>query len=259
MKVFKAISLGLFVCALASFILCSCSKDEENGSNTMPILSTQDPTDITSFSAVCGGNVEDQGSSSVTTRGVCWSTSSNPTTSDSHTNDGSGTGSYTSNITGLDANTSYYVRAYATNSEGTAYGNQKSFTTSESSGSGCNGITSITDPRDGQIYPTVEIGDQCWLQKNMNYATGNSWCYDNNTANCATYGRLYDWETVMNGTSSSNAVPSGVQGICPPGWHVPSDAEWTILTDYLGGEGVAGGNMKEAGTVSFRPFFSPSI
>jgi len=82
---------------------------------------------------------------------------------------------------------------------------------------------------------------------NLNYQTGNSWCYDNNSSYCDIYGRLYDWATLMNGASSSNAVPSGVQGICPDGWHVPSDAEWTILVDYLSGDGIAGGAMKEAG------------
>ena len=92
----------------------------------------------------------------------------------------------------------------------------------------------ITDSRDGQVYPTVQIGEQCWLQKNMNYETGNNWCYDNDPANCATYGRLYDWETVL--------------GVCPSGWHLPSDAEWTALTTFLGGVSIAGGKMKEAGT-----------
>ena len=82
----------------------------------------------------------------------------------------------------------------------------------------------------GQTYNTVLIGDQCWFKENLNYATGNSWCYDNDHAKCATYGRLYDWETAL--------------GVCPSGWHTPSDAEWIILTDYLGGTNVAGDKMK---------------
>ncbi|MDT8394486.1 MAG: fibrobacter succinogenes major paralogous domain-containing protein [Bacteroidales bacterium] len=81
----------------------------------------------------------------------------------------------------------------------------------------------------GQTYNTVLIGSQVWMKENLNYATGNSWCYDEDPANCASYGRLYDWATIMNGEASSNSVPSGVQGICPPGWHVPSDEEWKIL------------------------------
>jgi hypothetical protein len=84
---------------------------------------------ITTDSASSGGNVTDDGGASVTARGVCWATSANPTTADSTTSDGTGTGSFTSSITGLDPGTTYYVRAYATNSQGTAYGSEESFTT----------------------------------------------------------------------------------------------------------------------------------
>ena len=68
------------------------------------------------------------------------------------------------------------------------------------------------------------------------------------TNNYQTYGVLYNWPAAMAGEASSNSVPSGVQGVCPTGWHLPSDAEWTVLTSFLGGESVAGGKMKEAGT-----------
>ena len=94
-----------------------------------PIVTTADVTDITQTTAVSGGNVTDDGGASVTARGLCWSTSQNPTISDNHTSDGNGTGSFTSNLTNLTANTTYYVRAYATNENGTSYGEQKSFTT----------------------------------------------------------------------------------------------------------------------------------
>jgi len=208
---------------------------QDGGGGDLPTVTTNIVSNITQTSATCGGNITDQGSSSVSVKGVCWSTSSNPTTSDSHTTDGIGPGSFTSNITGLTANTPYYARAYATNNAGTAYGNQVNFTTTGgSAGEPCPGIPTITDPRDLQVYPTVQIGSQCWLQKNMNYQSGNSWCYDNSTSNCTTYGRLYDWQTAL--------------GACPSGWHLPSDAEWTALTTFLGGEPVAGGKMKEAGT-----------
>ncbi len=94
-----------------------------------PIVTTADVTDITQTTAVSGGNVTDDGGAAVTARGVCWSTSQNPTISNNHTSDGNGTGSFTSNLTNLIANTTYYVRAYATNENGTSYGEQKSFTT----------------------------------------------------------------------------------------------------------------------------------
>ena len=84
---------------------------------------------ITATTAISGGNITDDGGASITARGVCWSTTSNPTFSDSHTSDGTGTGIFTSNLTGLSRNKKYFVRAYATNSSGTAYGQEESFTT----------------------------------------------------------------------------------------------------------------------------------
>ena len=96
---------------------------------TAPIVTTNAVSDIQATSATCGGNVSSDGGATVTARGVCWSTSQNPTISNSKTTDGSGTGSFTSTISGLSKNTTYYVRAYATNSIGTSYGEQRSFTT----------------------------------------------------------------------------------------------------------------------------------
>jgi uncharacterized protein (TIGR02145 family) len=72
------------------------------------------------------------------------------------------------------------------------------------------------------------------------------------TSNYSTYGVLYNWPAAMNGAASSTTNPSGVQGICPTGWHLPSDAEWTQLTDYLGGTSVAGGKLKETGTTHWN-------
>jgi uncharacterized protein (TIGR02145 family) len=98
----------------------------------------------------------------------------------------------------------------------------------------------LVDSRDQQKYPTVCIGRQVWMAKNLNWA-GAGECYDNNSANCAIYGRLYDYREVTGGIWS-DANPSGVQGICPNGWHVPSKAEWQELKDSLGGN--PGGMIK---------------
>ena len=221
-----------------------CVRDE---GVSMPNVTTTAVTNITLTTAICGGIVNSDGGATVTTRGVCWSTTHNPTTSDSHTTDGSGTGNFTSSITGLTAGTAYYVRAYATNSVGTAYGNEVSFTTI--AGSFTCGTSTLTDI-DGNTYNTVLIGTQCWMKENLRttkYAdnipisqgseTSNMtayWYYPNDdTSNKATYGLLYNWKAVMRDAVSSSANPSGVQGICPTGWHVPSDAEWTQLTDYV--------------------------
>lgn len=100
-------------------------------SNSTPTVTTTVVSDITTTGASSGGNVTDDGGASVTARGVCWSTSSNPTISDSKTTDGTGTGTFTSSITGLSPGTTYHVRAYATNSEGTGYGAEKTFTTED--------------------------------------------------------------------------------------------------------------------------------
>ena len=119
--------------------------------------------------------------------------------------------------------------------------------------SGC-GYT-ITD-YDGNEYNTVQIGNQCWMKENLkathysngdtlvdgtgagdisgDYTTKYYFTYGDNESNVATYGRLYTWAAIMNGVSSSNSNPSGVQGVCPDGWHVPSESEWNELTSYLG-------------------------
>ena len=97
-----------------------------------------------------------------------------------------------------------------------------------------NAITygTLLDSRDGQVYRTVQIGTQTWMAQNLNYA-GSAGdlgaCYGNNPENCAKYGRLYSWPVAMSGSASSAASPSGVRGVCPSGWHIPSDAEWTTL------------------------------
>ena len=95
-----------------------------------PVITTAAVTNITGTQATCGGNITSDGGAEVTARGVCWSTSQNPTTSNSKTTDGTGIGTFISTITGLAANSIYYIRAYASNSSGTSYGNQVSLTTS---------------------------------------------------------------------------------------------------------------------------------
>jgi GH25 family lysozyme M1 (1,4-beta-N-acetylmuramidase) len=103
---------------------------------TIPTVTTTAATAITAGSAASGGNVSADGGSAVTARGVCWATSANPTVADSLTEDGSGTGDFTSQLSDLAAETTYYLRAYATNLQGTAYGNQQTFTTLGSSSGG---------------------------------------------------------------------------------------------------------------------------
>ena len=227
----------------------------------MPMVQTLPVGNITTNTATCGGNVSASGGANVTARGVCWKTSPNPTIADNHTTDGNGTGLFTSYIPGLLANTTYYVRAYATNSVGTAYGAQVVFTTDTlaSIGTFLCGIDSLTD-YDGNTYPTVEIGNQCWMKENLRtthfadgtaiYGTNNCEYHapGNNSGNVPIYGYYYNAEAVMNGEAYSSANPSGVQGVCPSGWHLPSQEEWLQLRNYVGSqlEYQCNGNIAKA-------------
>ena len=216
----------------------------------LPTVTTSAVSNITENAVACGGEVVAGGGADVTARGVCWSISPNPTVNDSHTTDGNGIGSFTSSITGLEVGIPYYVRAYATNSAGTVYGEEiKISIPSVNDAMPCSSNPTVTD-YDGNVYNTVQIGAQCWMKENLrttHYPDGaeipmgttasntESFRYNpNNNANTVnTYGYLYNWPAVMHGAASSNSNPSGVQGVCPSGWHVPSDAEWTQLTDYV--------------------------
>jgi uncharacterized protein (TIGR02145 family) len=367
----------------------------------VPILTTEPVSSITATSAVGNGNILHNGDASVTARGMCWSTSHNPSLADSWSVNGSGTGPFTSSITSLNPGTLYYVRAYATNSFGTGYGNEVTFTTLSPPNAATtlpslittvranlNGIVNaknnstvvtfeygltmgygslktadqspvtgnsdtpvsatltgltpgttyhyrikavssqgttygddvqfstvpatITDI-DGNIYHTVSINTQIWLLENLkvthfnNNESAGYFSYNNVVLqpiisafqtlieagiggltlsqaqssgyisalqktqledaaiaigisnvtsktiqqlhdevfsisnNTISYGFLYDWVVVTD-----------TRKLCPVGWHVPSDAEWTVLTDYLGGMVVAGGKLKETGTTHWQ-------
>jgi uncharacterized protein (TIGR02145 family) len=133
----------------------------------------------------------------------------------------------------------------------------------------------FTDSRDGKVYKTVTIGDQVWMAENLAYlpsvnqvASGSEdtagsyyYVYGYDGTNVAdakatlyydTYGVLYNWTAAMDGETSDTTNPSGIQGVCPTGWHLPSDAEWTELTDYLGGTSTAGRKLKETGTTHWN-------
>jgi len=205
----------------------------------LPVLTTSMVSGITATTAICGGNITSDEGFAVTARGVCWSISSNPTITDAHTTDGTGTGSFTSNLTGLSPNTTYYVRAYATNSVGTSYGEQYSFTTLNT----------------GEVYnPTT---GKIWMDRNL----GASQVATSST-DFASYGDLYQWgraadghqirtsgttstlsnsdtpghgNFIINGSSpydwrspQNNNLWQGVSGTnnpCPSGYRLPTDAE----------------------------------
>ncbi|HQL70329.1 MAG TPA: SUMF1/EgtB/PvdO family nonheme iron enzyme, partial [Bacteroidales bacterium] len=134
----------------------------------------------------------------------------------------------------------------------------------------------FTDSRDGNTYKWVKIGEQIWMAENLKYlpsvvgpATGSEstkyyYVYDydgtsvsaaKSTENYKIYGVLYNWPAAMDGAASSKSNPSRVKGVCPEGWHLPSDAEWIQLTNYTEGDYLAGGNLKETGT---NHWYSPN-
>jgi uncharacterized protein (TIGR02145 family) len=196
----------------------------------VPSIATAVISSITTTTAISGGNITSNGGATITTSGICWSTNQNPTTDDSRTTDGTASGSFASTMTGLAMGTTYYVRAYATNSAGTAYGNQISFG------------TKVTDI-EGNIYGVVTIGTQVWMTENLRTATLNntnpipnvmnntawagltsmaySW-YNNDISNKPVYGAIYNWFAVNTGN------------LCPVGWHVPTETEFGVLEAYLG-------------------------
>lgn len=126
-----------------------CVKDDDSHV-TLPTVTTSEITNITQTSATSGGNISSDGGVAITARGVCWNTNGNPTVADNNTTDGSGTASFTSSISGLRANTTYYVRAYATNRKGTEYGSVRSFKTLEDSSGGQN-------EKIFKVYPIVTV------------------------------------------------------------------------------------------------------
>jgi len=216
----------------------------------IPTITTTAISIVTQTTAQSGGNITSDGGASITARGICWSATTGPTTANSKTTEGSGVGSFTSFLTGMAASTIYYVRAYATNSAGTAYGSEIIFTTLPAS---ANTVIDI----DGNVYNTITIGTQVWMSENLktthyqngfviptglsdgNWGTttsGASAIYNNDAANNITYGKLYNWYAAIDSRK-----------IAPQGWHVPTKAEWLTLINTLGGFDMAGGKMKETG------------
>jgi len=227
------------------------------------------------------GKVSGLGETDISEHGFCWSESANPDISGPSIRLGPCTapGDFSCTISDFSESTSYNVRAYAVVNSNPKYGNELSFTTAWSA------ENSVKDV-EGNLYKTVRIGNQTWMAQNLkvskyadnipipnvkdNYTWFNfseenkAYCwYDNVLDNGYTYGALYTWAAASNGSESSDLNPSGVQGVCPDGWHLPSDSEWKELEIFLGmnpedadkeewrGTGV-GGKMKREGTILWK-------
>ncbi len=235
----KILVSSFWIIGVLVFLNLSCKK--EKAENTTPILTTHDPVEITSNSAVSGGEILTDGGEFVNARGVCWSLNQSPTTGDFKTINGTGAGEFHNKLSNLTPNTSFYVRSYATNSIGTSYGLQKSFRTDIPVSYAGEGVTDI----EGNFYLTVIIGDQEWFAENLRTTALNdgasilyapddedweeqsqpAYCwYDNDIIHASTYGALYNWNVIHTNK------------LCPVGWRVPKDEDWKILESSIDSE-----------------------
>jgi uncharacterized protein (TIGR02145 family) len=268
MKIIMKTTPSVLLAGLFLTIFIGCNKETLVPSGTVagvPIVGTQAVGVITATTAKSGGFISYDGGSAVTSRGVCWSTNHAPSTTDSKTTDGAGAGNFQSTFNGLTPHSIYYIRAYAVNNAGTGYGSELSFQTQGAVSAILfnPNLTygSVTDI-EGNVYKTIQIGTQTWMAENLKttkYSNGDPitnetspgdyndatmgayWWYNNDITNKATYGALYDWWAATDGRK-----------IAPAGWHVPTNDEWTTLMNYLGGNTVAGGKLKETGITHWR-------
>jgi uncharacterized protein (TIGR02145 family) len=252
MKKYKShLIYELMLIGLILILSGSCKKNDEANITALgpvTVVFTSEINNITVNSAITGGNIVGSGIAIVTAKGVCWSVHDTPTIADFKTNNGAGSGLYSSILTGLKRNTQYYLCAYAIYNSGTTYyGNKIKFRT----------YTDSIYDIDTNLYYTTTIGKQECIAENLKvtkFSNGDAipyvgdnlqwsklnsaaYCdYNNLKSNTDVYGKLYNWYTVND-----------KRNICPDGWHVPSVEEWSKLEKSIGGKNMAGGKLKERG------------
>ncbi len=245
-KAYATNSIGTSYSDLASF---------ETTAAAAPTVETSSAS-IVSLSATFYGSVTSENGAEVTERGFVYGTTSD-NLNQTVVASGTGTGSFSYQVSDLVAGLTYYYKAYATNSEGTEYGSMYNFTLSGAVGTPGTAAGIFVDDRDGNTYALVTIGSQTWMAENLRYegniplSVGNQasetvayrYYPNGDEANVNIYGYLYNWPAAMNGANDSESNPSGVQGICPDGWHLPSKSEWEQLEVALGGENIAGAQL----------------
>ena len=217
----------------------------------LPTLTTDPATNITQTNATSGGNVTSDGGSTVTVRGVCWSTTSNPTTANSFTTDGMGTGAFVSNLTGLTASTLYYVRAYATNGVGTAYGNEVSFTTLSTWSCGSSFTINHIAGTVAPVNKTVTYGtvtnvpgetSKCWITSNLGADHQASAVNDGSEASAGWYWQFNKMQGYKHDGTSRTPNTTWIYPISEnldwqinndpcslelgAGWRIPTNTEW---------------------------------
>jgi uncharacterized protein (TIGR02145 family) len=257
----------LIVMGLVLIIANSCKKSDQG---QLPVVFTTEVLNFWPTFALCSGNITSNGGSRLSEQGFCWSTGHMPDTTDNKIMMAYQIVSrYSKMITGLSPQTDYYVRAYATNSIGTAYGEEMSFTTPADHTGEAGKVADV----EGNVYQTIGIGSQVWMAENLKttkfndgiaiplVTDGAAWeafsyygyCWYNNDEATykSTYGALYNWYVVNIGK------------LCPVGWHVASDGDWRQMILFLDPNAVlndhdclesqiAGGKLKEAGTIHWQ-------
>jgi len=218
--------------------MTSCTEKE------LPEVETNAVTNIDISEATFNASIKNDGGTDIIIKGFVWGLEENITLSSNmgFSENGAGSNNYSHELTNLETETAYYVKAYATNEIGTAYGDAISFTTLPEpwNGEPCPDCETITDA-DGNLYRTVQMGNQCWLAENLkttkyndnetiqvvvdnnewkNLNTGACCVYNNEASNKDDYGMLYN----------NYAVETGK--LCPEGWHVATDNEWKTLEGF---------------------------
>ncbi len=236
----KQLSLLVIVCIVSLMVLNQGCKKA-----TLPVLATVEVTEVTLNSAASGGDITSDGGEDIIARGVCWNTTGNPTITDSKTSDGKGTGAFSSSLAGLQKGSVYFVSAYATNSVGTAYGEPFTFSTQ-------------IDDIEGNYYNTIPIGTQIWMAENLKTTLYNddtqipnvtsnttwaalttpayAWAQNDEATYKPLYGAIYNWYAVSTGK------------LCPAGWKVPSDADFSAMEINLGMTVAQAGALEWRGT-----------
>jgi uncharacterized protein (TIGR02145 family) len=252
----------LILALLTITFMISCSKDNTTFTPSLPIINTMKLSEIErtcNINNVCsssvkgGGIVISDGGAIIIEYGLCYSTHKTPTIADRKYVVGSGKNTFTCTLPGLNSDSTYFVRAYATTTVGTGYGNVVVF-----------------NPKlidfDGNVYTIVTIGTQTWMAENLivthfrngdkipeltdktawsNRTSGACCNYNNDSNNVSIYGRLYNYYALTD-----------ERNICPQGWHIPSETEWKLLCNYLGNDSLVGEKLKENGT---EHWLSPNL
>ena len=246
------------VMATVLFLNNSCDKLYKDA---LPTVFTTEVANLWPAMASLSGKITSTGGSGLYEQGFCLSTNHLPVITDRKIIAGFRCRcTYSLMAVELSPQTDYYVRAYATNKTGTAYGEELHFTTPVDH----TGEKGTVEDADGNVYKTIGIGSQVWMAENLKtsrYSNGDSigtttpatldinddfthkyqWAYDGDESNVDIYGRLYTWDAV---TDSRN--------LCPTGWHVLSNEDWSVHVIYLGNPDVIGGQLKETGTAHWQ-------